>query len=174
MTDDWSCETFREKETVSEWNVAFLSLRVGWRWHFQNIFLCIGMFVLCQSFKRHAFNLQNEGYLLRGITVLKTFFFFPVRNLLDRFLLKLCVCRWLVFSDPGFQGLLAVLEEGVYPCPQDWGFPTPFVGSLRPLKMVITYHHSLSHTYFIFIINKQDIWTEIRIKLFLMIFTGWN
>ncbi|KAK7142329.1 hypothetical protein R3I94_011870 [Phoxinus phoxinus] len=42
---------------------------------------------------------------------------------------------WLVFSDPDFQGLLAVLEEGVYPCPQDWGFPTPFVGSLRPLKM---------------------------------------
>ncbi|XP_016125091.1 absent in melanoma 1 protein-like [Sinocyclocheilus grahami] len=42
---------------------------------------------------------------------------------------------WLVFSDPGFQGLLAVLEEGVYPCPQDWGFPTPFVGSLRPLKL---------------------------------------
>ncbi|XP_056332489.1 beta/gamma crystallin domain-containing protein 1 isoform X2 [Danio aesculapii] len=42
---------------------------------------------------------------------------------------------WLVFSDPGFQGLLAVLEEGVYPCPQDWGFPTPFVGSLRPMKM---------------------------------------
>uniref|UniRef100_A0A8C2HE56 Crystallin beta-gamma domain containing 1a n=1 Tax=Cyprinus carpio TaxID=7962 RepID=A0A8C2HE56_CYPCA len=42
---------------------------------------------------------------------------------------------WMVFSDPGFQGLLAVLEEGVYPCPQDWGFPAPFVGSLRPLKM---------------------------------------
>ncbi|TRY98008.1 hypothetical protein DNTS_032618 [Danionella cerebrum] len=42
---------------------------------------------------------------------------------------------WLVFSDPGFQGLLAVLEEGVYPCPEDWGFPSPFVGSLRPMKM---------------------------------------
>ncbi|XP_067311555.1 beta/gamma crystallin domain-containing protein 1 [Pseudorasbora parva] len=42
---------------------------------------------------------------------------------------------WLIFSDPDFQGLLAVLEEGVYPCPQDWGFPTPFVGSLRPLKL---------------------------------------
>ncbi|XP_065123477.1 uncharacterized protein crybg1a isoform X2 [Paramisgurnus dabryanus] len=42
---------------------------------------------------------------------------------------------WLVFSDPGFQGLLAVLEEGVYLCPEDWGFPTAFVGSLRPLKM---------------------------------------
>uniref|UniRef100_A0A671Q2F3 Titin homolog n=1 Tax=Sinocyclocheilus anshuiensis TaxID=1608454 RepID=A0A671Q2F3_9TELE len=53
---------------------------------------------------------------------------------------------WMVFSDPGFKGLLAVLEEGVYPCPQDWGFPTPFVGSLRPLKMVITYH-SFSHTH---------------------------
>ncbi|XP_052001050.1 beta/gamma crystallin domain-containing protein 1-like isoform X2 [Xyrauchen texanus] len=42
---------------------------------------------------------------------------------------------WMVFSDPGFQGLLAVLEEGVYPCPENWGFLTPFVGSLRPLKM---------------------------------------
>ncbi|XP_040920916.1 beta/gamma crystallin domain-containing protein 1-like isoform X2 [Toxotes jaculatrix] len=42
---------------------------------------------------------------------------------------------WLVFSDPGFQGLLAVLETGVYPFPETWGFPSPFVGSLRPLKM---------------------------------------
>uniref|UniRef100_A0A3P8YGQ3 Beta/gamma crystallin 'Greek key' domain-containing protein n=1 Tax=Esox lucius TaxID=8010 RepID=A0A3P8YGQ3_ESOLU len=42
---------------------------------------------------------------------------------------------WLVFSEPGFQGLLAVLEEGEYPCPETWGFPTPFIGSLRPLKM---------------------------------------
>ncbi|XP_044025867.1 beta/gamma crystallin domain-containing protein 1-like isoform X2 [Siniperca chuatsi] len=42
---------------------------------------------------------------------------------------------WLVFSDPGFQGMLAVLETGVYPFPETWGFPSPFVGSLRPLKM---------------------------------------
>ncbi|XP_022621476.1 beta/gamma crystallin domain-containing protein 1-like [Seriola dumerili] len=42
---------------------------------------------------------------------------------------------WLVFSDPGFQGMLAVLETGVYPIPETWGFPSPFVGSLRPLKM---------------------------------------
>ncbi|KAI4883025.1 hypothetical protein NFI96_012490 [Prochilodus magdalenae] len=42
---------------------------------------------------------------------------------------------WLVFSDPGFQGLLSVLEMGEYPCPESWGFPAPFVGSLRPLKM---------------------------------------
>lgn len=42
---------------------------------------------------------------------------------------------WLVFSDPGFQGMLAVLETGGYPFPETWGFPSPFVGSLRPLKM---------------------------------------
>ncbi|XP_061668765.1 beta/gamma crystallin domain-containing protein 1-like [Syngnathoides biaculeatus] len=42
---------------------------------------------------------------------------------------------WLVFSDPGFQGMLAVLETGVYPFPEAWGFPSPFVGSLKPLKM---------------------------------------
>ncbi|XP_029352764.1 beta/gamma crystallin domain-containing protein 1-like isoform X2 [Echeneis naucrates] len=42
---------------------------------------------------------------------------------------------WLVFSDPGFQGMLSVLETGVYPFPEIWGFSSPFVGSLRPLKM---------------------------------------
>ncbi|KAK9975501.1 hypothetical protein ABG768_020757 [Culter alburnus] len=42
---------------------------------------------------------------------------------------------WLVYSDPGFQGLLAVLETGEYPFPEDWGFPSPIVGSLRPLRM---------------------------------------
>ncbi|CAG03653.1 unnamed protein product [Tetraodon nigroviridis] len=42
---------------------------------------------------------------------------------------------WLVFSDPGFQGMLAVLEKGEYPIPESWGFASPFVGSLRPLKM---------------------------------------
>ncbi|XP_064810103.1 beta/gamma crystallin domain-containing protein 1-like [Oncorhynchus masou masou] len=42
---------------------------------------------------------------------------------------------WLVYSDPGFGGLLAVLEVGEYPCPEAWGFPQPFIGSLKPLKM---------------------------------------
>ncbi|KAJ8398165.1 hypothetical protein AAFF_G00430090 [Aldrovandia affinis] len=42
---------------------------------------------------------------------------------------------WLVFSEPGFRGLLAMLEVGEYPCPESWGFPEPFIGSLRPLKM---------------------------------------
>ncbi|KAM4723446.1 uncharacterized protein crybg1a [Anableps anableps] len=42
---------------------------------------------------------------------------------------------WLVYSDPGFDGLLEVLVEGEYPHPQSWGFPEPFVGSLRPLRL---------------------------------------
>ncbi|XP_038134610.1 beta/gamma crystallin domain-containing protein 1-like [Cyprinodon tularosa] len=42
---------------------------------------------------------------------------------------------WLLFSDPGFQGMVGVLEKGVYPVPEAWGFTSPFVGSLRPLKM---------------------------------------
>uniref|UniRef100_A0A8C5FEQ8 Beta/gamma crystallin 'Greek key' domain-containing protein n=1 Tax=Gadus morhua TaxID=8049 RepID=A0A8C5FEQ8_GADMO len=46
---------------------------------------------------------------------------------------------WLVFSDPGYQGMLAVLETGEYPFPESWGFPSPFIGSLRPLKMAVLY-----------------------------------
>ncbi|KAL4604772.1 hypothetical protein GN956_G25615 [Arapaima gigas] len=42
---------------------------------------------------------------------------------------------WLVYSEPGFEGLLAVLDVGEYPCPESWGFPVPFVCSLRPLRM---------------------------------------
>lgn len=63
-------------------------------------------------------------------------------GLFDFILLLICnvgvsaSLRWLVFSDPGYQGMLAVLETGVYPFPETWGFPSPFVGSLRPLKMV--------------------------------------
>uniref|UniRef100_A0A3P9J8L2 Beta/gamma crystallin 'Greek key' domain-containing protein n=1 Tax=Oryzias latipes TaxID=8090 RepID=A0A3P9J8L2_ORYLA len=43
---------------------------------------------------------------------------------------------WLVYIDPGFQGFMQVLEVGEYPVPQSWGFPEPFIGSLRPLRMV--------------------------------------
>ncbi|KAM9341678.1 beta/gamma crystallin domain-containing protein 1 [Symphorus nematophorus] len=42
---------------------------------------------------------------------------------------------WLVYSDPGFGGFVGVLEAGEYPCPEAWGFPQPFIGSLRPLRM---------------------------------------
>ncbi|KAL0969293.1 hypothetical protein UPYG_G00225160, partial [Umbra pygmaea] len=42
---------------------------------------------------------------------------------------------WLVYGDPGFGGMLAVLEEGEFPCPESWGFQQPFIGSLKPLHM---------------------------------------
>ncbi|XP_038584262.1 uncharacterized protein crybg1a isoform X3 [Micropterus salmoides] len=42
---------------------------------------------------------------------------------------------WLVYTDPGFEGFVGVLEVGEYPCPEAWGFPEPFIGSLRPLRM---------------------------------------
>uniref|UniRef100_A0A3Q3X310 Beta/gamma crystallin 'Greek key' domain-containing protein n=1 Tax=Mola mola TaxID=94237 RepID=A0A3Q3X310_MOLML len=50
---------------------------------------------------------------------------------------------WL-FHDPGFQGMLAVLEKGEYPFPETWGFQSPFVGSLRPLKMVRIFKYNES------------------------------
>ncbi|XP_054470488.1 beta/gamma crystallin domain-containing protein 1 [Anoplopoma fimbria] len=42
---------------------------------------------------------------------------------------------WLVYTDPGFGGFVEVLEEGEYPCPENWGFPEPFIGSIRPLRL---------------------------------------
>ncbi|XP_047466880.1 beta/gamma crystallin domain-containing protein 1-like isoform X2 [Mugil cephalus] len=42
---------------------------------------------------------------------------------------------WLVYTEPGFQGFIGVLEVGEYPCPEAWGFLEPFIGSLRPLRM---------------------------------------
>ncbi|XP_033967192.1 microtubule-associated protein futsch isoform X3 [Pseudochaenichthys georgianus] len=42
---------------------------------------------------------------------------------------------WLVYTDPGFGGCVGVLQVGEYPCPEAWGFPQPFIGSLRPLCM---------------------------------------
>uniref|UniRef100_A0A8D3B5M3 Beta/gamma crystallin 'Greek key' domain-containing protein n=1 Tax=Scophthalmus maximus TaxID=52904 RepID=A0A8D3B5M3_SCOMX len=37
---------------------------------------------------------------------------------------------------PSVGSLGILLGTGVYPFPETWGFPSPFVGSLRPLKMV--------------------------------------
>lgn len=48
--------------------------------------------------------------------------------------------RWLLYSDPGFEGMVAVLEPGEYPVPEAWGFDSPFVGSLRSLKIVCIDH----------------------------------
>ncbi|XP_037342345.2 uncharacterized protein crybg1a isoform X2 [Pungitius pungitius] len=53
---------------------------------------------------------------------------------------------WLVYADPGFGGFVGVLEVGEYPCPQNWGFPEPFVGSIRPLRLGqirVEYPHEL-------------------------------
>uniref|UniRef100_A0A4W5R3A2 Beta/gamma crystallin 'Greek key' domain-containing protein n=1 Tax=Hucho hucho TaxID=62062 RepID=A0A4W5R3A2_9TELE len=47
---------------------------------------------------------------------------------------------WLVYGDPGFGGLLSVLEAGEYPCPEAWAFPQPFIGSLKTLKMVLDHY----------------------------------
>lgn len=55
-----------------------------------------------------------------------------------------CLCSWLVYSDPGFGGFVGVLEVGEYPCPQNWGFPEPFIGSIRPLRLV---HNTKYATY---------------------------
>ncbi|KAG9331062.1 hypothetical protein JZ751_020414, partial [Albula glossodonta] len=33
---------------------------------------------------------------------------------------------------------MELLEVGEYPCPESWGFFEPFIGSLRPLRMVST------------------------------------
>ncbi|XP_061751648.1 mucin-17 isoform X2 [Nerophis ophidion] len=37
--------------------------------------------------------------------------------------------------DPGFGGFVGVLNVGEFPHPESWGFPQPFVGSLRPLRI---------------------------------------
>ncbi|XP_034713368.1 uncharacterized protein crybg1a isoform X4 [Etheostoma cragini] len=42
---------------------------------------------------------------------------------------------WLVYTDPGFGGFVGVLQVGEYPRPESWGFPEPFIGSLRPLRV---------------------------------------
>ncbi|TNN62029.1 Absent in melanoma 1 protein [Liparis tanakae] len=42
---------------------------------------------------------------------------------------------WLVYTDPGFGGFVGVLEVGEYPCPENWGFHEPFIGSIRPLRL---------------------------------------
>ncbi|KAG8013497.1 Beta/gamma crystallin domain-containing protein 1 [Nibea albiflora] len=58
---------------------------------------------------------------------------------------------WLVYTDPGFGGFLAVLEEGEYPCPESWGFSEPFIGSIRPLRMgLIKVEHPLENKALVF------------------------
>lgn len=52
-----------------------------------------------------------------------------------------------MYGDPGFGGLLSVLEAGEYPCPEAWAFPQPFIGSLKTLKMVLDHYVFLNYIF---------------------------
>uniref|UniRef100_A0A8C2WQP0 Beta/gamma crystallin 'Greek key' domain-containing protein n=1 Tax=Cyclopterus lumpus TaxID=8103 RepID=A0A8C2WQP0_CYCLU len=53
---------------------------------------------------------------------------------------------WLVYTDPGFGGFVGVLEVGEYPCPENWGFPEPYIGSIRPLRLVQNIYDKRLHS----------------------------
>ncbi|KAF6113305.1 crystallin beta-gamma domain containing 1 [Phyllostomus discolor] len=42
---------------------------------------------------------------------------------------------WLVYEEPGFQGVPFILEPGEYPDLSFWNTDVAFIGSMRPLKM---------------------------------------
>ncbi|XP_037014890.2 beta/gamma crystallin domain-containing protein 1 [Artibeus jamaicensis] len=42
---------------------------------------------------------------------------------------------WLVYEEPGFQGMPFILEPGEYPDLSFWNTDVAFIGSMRPLKM---------------------------------------
>ncbi|XP_072264813.1 beta/gamma crystallin domain-containing protein 1 [Pyxicephalus adspersus] len=42
---------------------------------------------------------------------------------------------WLIYEEPGFQGIPFILEPGEYPDLSFWNTPEAYIGSLRPMKM---------------------------------------
>ncbi|XP_037698193.1 beta/gamma crystallin domain-containing protein 1 [Choloepus didactylus] len=42
---------------------------------------------------------------------------------------------WLIYEEPGFQGVPFILEPGEYPDLSFWGTEEAYIGSMRPLKM---------------------------------------
>lgn len=44
--------------------------------------------------------------------------------------------RWLIYEEPGFQGVPFILEPGEYPDLSFWDTEEAYIGSMRPLKMV--------------------------------------
>uniref|UniRef100_A0A8D2B181 Crystallin beta-gamma domain containing 1 n=1 Tax=Sciurus vulgaris TaxID=55149 RepID=A0A8D2B181_SCIVU len=42
---------------------------------------------------------------------------------------------WLIYEEPGFQGIPFILEPGVYPDLSFWDTEEAYIGSMRPLKM---------------------------------------
>ncbi|XP_023386726.1 beta/gamma crystallin domain-containing protein 1 [Pteropus vampyrus] len=43
---------------------------------------------------------------------------------------------WLIYEEPGFQGVPFILEPGEYPDLSFWNTEAAYIGSMRPLKMV--------------------------------------
>lgn len=70
------------------------------------------------------------------------FFFFFVFTFC--FLLPLYF-RWLIYEEPGFQGVPLMLEPGEYPNLAFWEKKEAYIRSMRPLKMV-KYHYYLPAT----------------------------
>ena len=52
------------------------------------------------------------------------------------FFLPWCLFRWLIYEEPGFQGVPFILEPGEYPDLSFWDTEEAYIGSMRPLKMV--------------------------------------
>uniref|UniRef100_A0A5F9CHA0 Crystallin beta-gamma domain containing 1 n=1 Tax=Oryctolagus cuniculus TaxID=9986 RepID=A0A5F9CHA0_RABIT len=46
---------------------------------------------------------------------------------------------WLIYEEPGFQGVPFILEPGEYPDLSFWDTEEAYIGSMRPLKMVVIY-----------------------------------
>jgi len=44
--------------------------------------------------------------------------------------------RWLIYEEPGFQGVPLMLEPGEYPNLAFWEKKEAYIRSMRPLKMV--------------------------------------
>lgn len=53
--------------------------------------------------------------------------------------------RWLIYEEPGFQGVPLMLEPGEYPNLAFWEKKEAYIRSMRPLKMV-KYHYYLPAT----------------------------
>lgn len=47
------------------------------------------------------------------------------------------ICRWLLYEEPGFQGIPLMLEPGEYPDLSFWEKKEAYIRSMRPLKMVM-------------------------------------
>lgn len=55
---------------------------------------------------------------------------------LSLFLPSWYLFRWLIYEEPGFQGVPFILEPGEYPDLSFWDTEEAYIGSMRPLKMV--------------------------------------